>query len=440
MLLYHGTRANNLASILRDGLRPPRPEDTSHDWVHALTDRSQSAQVFLATKPVAGKGGDPVSFALGWPNKRERYPKAQPGYLIVVDLPHAAFDLIPAVVPNYELDHFMAVNEARRVLLCQTLAVAPVQATEGQIVQSRSWRLSQWCMLSWLAQRFAREGVPLTLAALRAQTRLIVTQRDPALPADMTPHRWHAFLADYSHLVEIAYRDASLAVFERRRHAILLRHGITLPVSIEEDYHCMRCSLCINATFRYGYQIAGLGTDGALQPFLRDWQRQRGGMHPIHGNGSADTMWLPQMGATSTDGQLLMALEALRALTAYHAAYGAEAVTRFFLDHETGNHQPWSWDAWHAAFPAEGTDVAPMWQPGYGRAFTPRDLLRSDRQIMADAIPARYIIGAIRLSDGVRLLHHVRPNRARNETLASNLKRLAMRLRAAYQGTPIVLD
>ena len=37
MLLFHGTRATALDEILADGLKPPRPGDSSHDWVWDLT-------------------------------------------------------------------------------------------------------------------------------------------------------------------------------------------------------------------------------------------------------------------------------------------------------------------------------------------------------------------------------------------------------------------
>ena len=92
MLLFHGTRANALDDILTHGLKPRWPRDTSHDWVWDLSGRSQGSSVFLSTAPVAGKGGDPVSFAMGWPIKGLRVGEA--GYIVVVDIPPDALNLI----------------------------------------------------------------------------------------------------------------------------------------------------------------------------------------------------------------------------------------------------------------------------------------------------------------------------------------------------------
>src|SRR4051812_16675373 len=102
MLLFHGTRANALDEIVTHGLKPARPGDSSHDWVWDLSGQSRGSSVFLSTEPVAGKGGDPVSFAMGWPIKGWRAREA--GYIVVVDLPPDALHLIVAVVPNHDLD------------------------------------------------------------------------------------------------------------------------------------------------------------------------------------------------------------------------------------------------------------------------------------------------------------------------------------------------
>ncbi len=96
MLLFHGTTEPALDGILKHGLRPPQPGAAGHDWVWDLSGRSQGNAVFLSTAPVAGKGGDPVSFAMGWPVRRLR--GQYPGYLVVVDLPAEALDLVHAVV------------------------------------------------------------------------------------------------------------------------------------------------------------------------------------------------------------------------------------------------------------------------------------------------------------------------------------------------------
>lgn len=440
MLLYHGTHAEALESTLREGLRPPKPDATTHDWLYPLAERSRDALVFLATEPVAGKGGDPVSFALGWPMKRWHYPRAIPGYLIVVDLPPDALYLIRAVVPNYEFNQFVQVADARTALLRHATAADTSQSPP----RFRTWRLTSWCMLWWFWLHCARQHIPLESDAVREQVQLVIYHRDPALPTDLTPHRWRAFVDEYGHLVEVAFGDTSPAVFERRRHALLVRHGITLPQDIEEDDHSRYCRMCVSSRFTYGYQVAGLKIDPVLQAFLRRWQRQRGGMHPTRDNELADTLCLPEFNRTTlgarSDHELTMTVQALRMLGAYHAVYGEEAITRFFVEHETGHTAPWEWDLWHTAFPNLGRGVPPVWRPGYGRTFVARDLKQPDRQVLADAIPAHYIVGAIRVSDGVRLAPRVRPNRQRGETLVSILHRLALDLRTSYRGTPRILD
>jgi hypothetical protein len=63
-----------------------------------------------------------------------------------------------------------------------------------------------------------------------------------------------------------------------------------------------------------------------------------------------------------------------------------------------------------------------------------------DRQVIAAAIPPSHIIGAIKVSDGARLLPHVRPNRRTGETLTSKLWSLTHKIRASYSGTRIILD
>jgi hypothetical protein len=63
-----------------------------------------------------------------------------------------------------------------------------------------------------------------------------------------------------------------------------------------------------------------------------------------------------------------------------------------------------------------------------------------DRQVIAAAIPLPYIIGAIKISGGTRLLPRLRPNRRRGETLTCRLWTLAHSLRAQYIGILVILD
>ena len=228
---------------MEHGLKPPQPCATGHDWVWDLSGHSQGNAVFLSTAPVAGKGGDPVSFAMGWPVKRLR--GQHPGYIIVVDMPPEAFDRVYAVVPNVELDTFISVFRTRSVLRQTVRLEAGQQADEHGTALAR-WTLSHWCLHYWLARYCADHHISLKPSALGAHVTLQVGGIDPALPSDLTPPRWQAFLDDYFRVVAFADQDiGSAAERERRRQFILRQHGFTLPDHIEADDHCKRCHLCI---------------------------------------------------------------------------------------------------------------------------------------------------------------------------------------------------
>jgi len=134
----------------------------------------------------------------------------------------------------------------------------------------------------------------------------------------------------------------------------------------------------------------------------------------------------------------------LRTVVAHTTPFAAEAVVRFFCTHESSRKSPreasWTWDQWYAHFPVERCPLAQPWHPGYCQHFGAADLKRPDRQVIAGAIPLPYILGAIKISDGVRLVPHLRPNRRKGETLAAKLWTLAHALRAQYSGTPLLLD
>ncbi|HZC79380.1 MAG TPA: hypothetical protein VE258_16620, partial [Ktedonobacterales bacterium] len=220
MLLFHGTTLQALDGILQHGLRPPQPNTAKHDWVWEVSGRSQGNAVFLSTAPVAGKGGDPVSFALGWPLKH--IGGRQPGYLVVVDLPPEALALVHAVVPNVELTSFVSVFRTQSWLR-ETVRLHASRAAAGddQAALAR-WTLSQWCLQYWLARWCADHQVALTPSALAAHVTLQADGTDPALPPGLTPLRWQAFLDDYFRVVAFADWDiTSAAERERRRQAIM---------------------------------------------------------------------------------------------------------------------------------------------------------------------------------------------------------------------------
>ncbi|MGO8948514.1 MAG: hypothetical protein ACLQUY_12810 [Ktedonobacterales bacterium] len=445
MLLFHGTTAPALEGILQHGLRPPQPTAASHDWVWELSGRAQGNAVFLSTAPVAGKGGDPVSFALGWPLKHAR--GSQPGYVVVVDLPPDALEHVHAVVPNSELTAFVSVVRTRSWLR-ETVRVSASRAAVAAADDDQSalarWTLSHWCLHYWVARWCADHQTALTPSALAGHIMLQPHGLDSALPTDLTLPRWQAFLDDYFRVVDFAYWDiASAAERERRRQAILRRHGIVLPEHIEEDEHCKHCRLCMRGLASFVYRFEGFADYPPLHAFLRTLPMKSSSQRLPEGVRVGSYV----MGVSLPDGGLgtvHMLAERLRTVRAHTAPFSEEAVLRFFRMQEASEKSPreapWSWEQWYTDFPAARCRLPHTWHLGYGQRFSAQDLKQPDRQVIADAIPAQYILGAIKVSDGVRLVPRVRPNRRKDETLAVNLWAMARELRSRYMGVPMLVE
>jgi hypothetical protein len=440
MLLFHGTTLPALDDILKHGLRPPQPHATAHDWVAEISGRSQGSAVFVSTAPVAGKGGDPVSFAMGWPVKRlyERLP----GYIVVVDLPPDALALVHAVVPNVELNTFISVYLTRSFLR-ETVRIEAVGQPGDDQTLAR-WTLSHWCVHYWLARYCADHHIALTPPSLASRVALQLKGADPALPSNLTPLRWRAFLDDYFRLIDFAWKDIDTEEErERRRHAVLRRYGITLPDDVESDVHRKTCRLCVGGLVGFVHRFDGFAD---YEPFLAFLRAQP--MHSSYHRLPAQAHIGPYVVRAPIDHVGLEDLQSLamrlRAVAAHTAPFAEDAVVSFFWTHESSSRSPrkapWMWDQWYAAFPVEQCTLSHAWQPGYCRHFGAADLKRPDCQIIADAIPVRYILGAIKISDGARILPHLRPSRRKGETLASKLWTLAHAMRAQHAGTPVLLD
>jgi hypothetical protein len=441
MLLFHGTRAKALDEILAHGLKPPSPGDSGHDWVWDLSGRSQRASIFLSTEPVAGKGGDPVSFAMGWPVKGLRTREA--GYMVVVDLPPEALHLIAGVVPNLDLDIAVGISHARSMLRRTFLVEA---RSVGQEVEAplATWILSHWCLHYWLSRYCADHHIALDSSALDKIFAIQGATTYSSLPADMTLEQWRAFLDDYFRVVDFAYIDhVPEAQAERRRKSVLRKYGVTLPDDIEADDHSRSCRLCMAGLFQYTYRIDGFFEYAPFRSFLSSMPKKSGYQRlpeDIVLNSyvmSVET----KNGGLGTPQSLT---QRLRAVAAHTAPYDEESVSRFFHERESSAYlrrEPsWTWEDWYKAFPAEKCDLPKEWRPGVFRRFSAADLKLPDRQVIAAAIPCEYVIGAIKISDGARFLPHIRPNRRSGETLSSKLWRLALQIRSQYAGSPVVID
>jgi hypothetical protein len=212
-----------------------------------------------------------------------------------------------------------------------------------------------------------------------------VDRRDPSLPADLTPQRWRAFLDDYFRFVDFAYFDvASTAERERRRKAILRKHGIALPSDVEEDDHPVSSRLCIEGHFAHHYQFDGFPEFLPFHDFLRHIQTRR-----AHRRLTEPLLFKPYaIPAVSGDPTLNLFSSQLRAVAAHVAPYADEAIARFFWQYETSRGASWQWDIWYSTFPADACALPGIWQPDYGRRFTEYDLTVPERQVIATAIPS----------------------------------------------------
>jgi hypothetical protein len=76
MLLFHGTKEENIKSILDHGLVTPTMSDWSSCWWSSELDLPPS--VFLSNRPKSGIGSSPVEFAVVGDGD---------GYIVVVDIP-----------------------------------------------------------------------------------------------------------------------------------------------------------------------------------------------------------------------------------------------------------------------------------------------------------------------------------------------------------------
>jgi hypothetical protein len=288
------------------------------------------------------------------------------------------------------------------------------------------------------------QRIPLTSEALAAHLPLRLDRIDPALPADLTPVRWQAFLEDYFRMVAFAYRDIlSEAERERRRQAILRRYGISLPDEFEEDPHCKSCLLCMRGLASWAYDFEGFQSYQPFRDFLGT-PPKKSDHHRLPDTARLGPYTVPAFLSDGRVGTTQPLAMQLRAVLAHVEPFREEDVARFFRLHELSGKSPrdasWTWEQWYAEFSVERCVLPHAWHPGYCRQYHIDDLTRPDQQVIADSIPLPYVLGAIKISDGARLLPHVRPNRRRGETLTAKLWATTHELRARYVGDPVLLE
>jgi hypothetical protein len=297
-------------------------------------------------------------------------------------------------------------------------------------VGARSCRLFHWQVFGWLARYFQETGVPLEQETVQARLHWQVDARVPELPDDLTPRRWQAFLTDYLALMELKRYDLGSPQEVRRQQTRLFeKYQLRLPDDILEDSHSAQCRLCLAALFQYSYRVEGFEAYHPFQAYLVEYA------NGSNGSAAGPLAISPYTLPAFQHGEVIEQLGFLLRVARAHVAPFAEAeVQRFWQGHARG----WTWEQWYRAFPAERCDLPRIWHPTYGRDFSARDLLQPDWQVITEAIPRSYVLGAIKLSDGEKLLPQVRPNRRRGETLNARLWRVIHEMRASYQGEPLV--
>ncbi|WP_436772687.1 hypothetical protein [Yinghuangia sp. YIM S09857] len=392
-LLFHGTTDDCLASILRLGLRP-LPHEPERG-------------VFLSTTPVAGRGGDPMTFAFGELGPERRHRRAQPGHIVVADLPPHRLDLVQEVVTNTEFD---IAWQAQRV--------------RDRLTPWHTGSLSRWCLLYWLGRSLAdRRATAFEPRDVMAAIETRVRHRAPELREDLTPGQWLRFLDEYIRVMNVTpYYDARR---EHRRRRVLNAHGITLPEWIEEDSTSRSCEHCVADVFSYEFVLTPLADHPGFADFCEALAARTG----LPRSGLAASP--PVLSMSSLDRPLADDLAfVVRALQAHVEPYPAAAVERFFLLRECAA-PPWTWRDWYAEFPRQAPGLPRAWTADHAvpAPVVPAALRQPDSQVRASHLPPDLIVGAIQVTDGRRLLF--RPDRRRGQTLTSLLWREAYRLRAA---------
>jgi hypothetical protein len=157
-----------------------------------------------------------------------------------------------------------------RKFLRETLRVAAYSEGREEPDPLARWTLPHWCLHYWLARYCADHRIALEPQALEAVCVPEVGGIDPALPKDLTPHRWQAFLDDYFRFMDYAYRDIrSEAERERRRKHIIRAHGLTLPDDVETDDHRKHRHLCVSGLAHFDQRCDAFATYQPLHTLLR---------------------------------------------------------------------------------------------------------------------------------------------------------------------------
>lgn len=370
MLLFHGTRGDRalVDSIADEGLRA-----IGRAWTHAVLGREQCA--FLSNAPVAGHGGDPVAFAMGFGRWQRR--AATDGWIIVVDLPNDARHLVRAVIPNLELARYFDRDRHFGLLASDTWIVGEDRAIGPPVVE----------VLHELGRR------DLAKVALRPVLR--------------------------SKYADLHSDDFSFARF--RRYADALRNARTVDEVVRAGRRCgftwehpevPHCELCVAGMATWSHVVdVPLDCAGCRQVALPVFPRDPlgGGLEPPV---RMITRWFEGVAMQPR-------FEMLRDARRVRSETGHERLLRILEIDESR--------------------LPPAWRRDFGSAFTEEDLRAPDVQLVCDAIPTTVVVGALRIATSGRLRPWARPARgetlaAKLWDAARELRRTSRGPRTVYDG------
>jgi hypothetical protein len=379
MFLFHGTRGarETVRSIAREGLRAH-----PHRWTHGVLD-DEAPTVFVSPTPVAGHGGDPVAFAMGF--ARHKGPRAPgDGWIIVFDVATEepdALSFVKAVVANRDIDqHFF--GQSALSLMLAPLSTQP----NAPLVIEVLYELAQRDDL----HRIARELEP-TLVSLAPG----VSMPEPSFA------RWRAYC-------DAIVRARSSDEVERAGR----RYGVE-----RESPFVPHCELCVET--------------------LADWAYALPSHVKLACTGGERALLLARYGRRDLFGQ---GLEQHARMVGrwYEAADRSEIEQGFRRLRERRREQPPPIERLRAGTPIDLSRVPDAWTPRFGRTHTLEDARARDVQLVCDAIDPRHMIGAIHLASGPRFRPWARPTR--DDRLPSKLWRAARWLRAHSARADTIYD
>lgn len=379
MLLFHGTRGGRelVDAIGREGLRPHL-----HGWT--LDRLGHEASTFLSNAPVAGSGGDPMAFAMGFGSWR---PRSRDGWIIVVDLPRESWGVIRAVVPNLELDQYFQAQNLRPTLLGR----APLLDASGRAVSRREGPL----VVEVLEELGGRANLADVARSLRP---VLVGKYSDLHSDDFSFARWTRYAG--------ALREASTLGEVTRAGR---RWGF-----VWEKPEVPHCPLCVQGMASWVYAIdAPLACAPADAVAL---YASHGG-RDLFGDGLAPLA---------------------RVLARAYAGAPREAVAAGFASLKEGGRARVEWEHLLAETPVDAGALPPSWAPDFGRRWEERDVRAPDVQLVCDAIAPEHVVGALRVAAGGKLTAWARPRKG--ETLAAKLWHAAGAVRERYRGRMVVYD